>query len=446
MACLVRLPSSGLLPLVDLTLIKLLLFLYNIAWAGAIPLLKRSSRVALGWEQRTLRQASPGPFDIWIQAASGGESLLSVMVLDNLAATLPPATKLRVLATSGTKQGVDSLNRGLTRHREDARLELTVTFFPFDAPQVMEKAFALFAPKLAIIVETELWPGFLVTAKRRNVPVLLINGRMSKKSFRSYRRFRRFFRQYGPERVWAISAADGTRFAKVLGGERVEVINNLKFDRVTAGGTSPANTAIAELLPAQAPFVLLGSVRRQEEEKIFRAITAILDQRPDVIIGLFPKHIERAGHWLSLLHQAGIDVVERSVARGPCSPGTVIVWDLFGELAGAYALATAAFVGGSLVKLGGQNFLEPLAFGLRPVIGRHWHNFAWVGREIVDCGLVQEVADETELVTVLLAAVEAGDSREEVLEQVRGFLASRQGGTSQVCRHIIDKLHGLTAY
>jgi 3-deoxy-D-manno-octulosonic-acid transferase len=431
---------------VDLTLIKLLLFLYNIAWAGAIPLLKRSPRVALGWEQRALRQASPGPFDIWIQAASGGESLLSGMVLDHLAATLPPATQLRVFATSGTQQGIDSLKRCLARHGEDARLELTVAFFPFDAPQLMEKAFALFSPKLAIIVETELWPGFLVTAKRRNVPVLLINGRMSKKSFRSYRRFRRFFRQYGPERVWAISAADGARFAEVLGGERVEVINNLKFDRVMAGGSPPANTAIAKLLPAQVPFVLLGSVRRQEEEKIFRAIAAILARRPDVVIGLFPKHIERAGHWLTLLRQAGIDAVERSAARGPCPPGTVIVWDLFGELAGAYALANTAFVGGSLVELGGQNFLEPLAFGLRPVIGRHWHNFAWVGREIVNCGLVREVADETELVAVLLAAVDAGDSREEVLEQVRGFLAPRQGGTRQVCQHIIDKLHGLTGH
>ncbi|HBG20388.1 MAG TPA: 3-deoxy-D-manno-octulosonic acid transferase, partial [Desulfobulbaceae bacterium] len=132
--------------------------------------------------------------------------------------------------------------------------------------------------------------------------------------------------------------------------------------------------------------------------------------------------------------------VKRSRATGRSLPGTVIVWDIFGELAGAYGLASATFVGGSLLNLGGQNFLEPLVFGLKPIIGPYWKNFAWVGRDIVAAGLVREVADEHELAQALLATIDEPGTRADVIEQVHTFFAPRKGGTEQVCRQIIDKL------
>ena len=417
-----------------------ILHLYSLAWSIALPFLRRSPRVSLGWGQRTLEEASPsGPFDIWIQAASGGESLLTNMVLGRLAAE-HHGRKLRVLATSGTKQGIDSLQKGCDRLSANGGVELAVAYFPFDAPRVMDQAFSSFAPKLAIIVETELWPAFLITARRRNVPVFLVNGRMSEKSFRSYRHFSGFFRAYGPDKVWAISPQDGERFGRVVGHEKVGLMNNIKFDRIEPQKKLPFPSPVADLLTESTPFVLLGSVRKEEEEKILKAITVTLTARPDLIIGLFPKHIERADHWLALLQSAGIPAVKRSRATGRSLPGTVIVWDVFGELAGAYGLASATFVGGSLLNLGGQNFLEPLVFGLKPIIGPYWKNFAWVGRDIVAAGLVREVADEHELAQALLAAIDEPGTRADVIEQVHTFFAPRKGGTEQVCRQIIDKL------
>ena len=405
-----------------------------------MPFLHRSPRLALGWAQRTLRDTANGPFDLWIQAASGGEALLINMVLQELAATLPPYKRLRVLATSGTKQGIDSLEKGRTQLPAGDGLEVTIAYFPFDTPQLMAKAFARFAPKLAIIVETELWPGFLVQARQNNVPVFLINGRISEKSFRSYRHFRGFFKKYGPEKVWAISPLDGGRFAGVVGVERVVLMNNIKFDRIEPKDDFTTNTPIAGLLPPAAPFVLLGSVRREEEEMVLRTIRATLAKRGDIVIGLFPKHIERADHWIDSLRAAGITAVKRSQVADRREAGTVIVWDVFGELAGAYALAAAAFVGGSLVNLGGQNFLEPLVFGLQPIIGPYWKNFAWVGREIVTSGLVQEVENEAALATALLTAIDGGRPRAAVTEEVRRFFQPRKGGTKLVSRQIIEKL------
>ncbi|MGB3212061.1 MAG: glycosyltransferase N-terminal domain-containing protein [Desulforhopalus sp.] len=424
-------------------MINLFLILYTFVWHLSLPFLKCAPRVALGWNQRTLKDIAEGPFDLWIQSASGGESLLTNMVLKDLETLRPGNKKLRVLVTSGTKQGIDSLEKGQKSLTQKSSMEITVAYFPFDTPALMNKAFNRFKPKLAIIVETELWPGFLITATKKDVPVILINGRMSEKSFGSYRYFRKFFKKFGPEKVLAISPVDGDRFSRIVGEKKVSLINNIKFDRIEPQVALPGHSPIADLLPEKSPFVLLGSIRREEEDKILSTVANVLVTRPNITIGIFPKHIERANSWLELLKKKNIAAVKRSATHTRLSPGTVIVWDIFGELAGAYALADAAFVGGSLVNLGGQNFLEPLVFGLKPIIGPYWKNFAWVGREIVASGLVQEVVDEKQLVNALLSALDADQSRDEVIKQVRDFFEPRKGGTQQVCRQIIDTLKDL---
>ena len=421
-------------------MINIALTLYNLAWLLALPVLKWLPRVKLGWQQRTLRDVATGPFDLWIQAASGGESMLTTMMLEKLGPLLPNTKKWRILVTSGTKQGIDSLVKGCNCLPPSSIFDVSVAYFPFDAPYLMKKAFARFNPKLAVIVETELWPGFLIRAKKDEVPVLLVNGRMSEKSFRSYKYFSKFFQKYGPENILAISATDKMRFSRIVGPEKVSLIDNIKFDRITPQTGRSEKTPIADLLSEESPFLLLGSIRREEERQILNTVARILTLRPDITIGIFPKHIERADHLIEMLTEQKIMASKRSNIVARQSPGSVIVWDVFGELAGAYSLARAAFVGGSLVNLGGQNFLEPLAFGIKPIIGPYWQNFAWVGRDIVAAGLVTEVADENELVAGLLAAMNAAVTRDKVIQQVQDYLLPRTGGTLQVCQQIITKL------
>lgn len=419
------------------------LTLYNLAWHAAMPFLQRLPRVRQGWEQRTLRELAAGPFDLWIQAASGGESMLTMMVLEQLDSLLPGHRKWRILATSGTSQGIDSLVKGCKNLPTSNIDEISIAYFPFDAPSLMAKAFDHFQPRLAVIIETELWPAFLITAKKKNVPVMLINGRMSEKSFRSYRYFSSFFQKFGPEQVLAISPTVQKRFSHLMGPQKVSLINNIKFDRIRSQGNNPVANPIAELLPKNSPFILLASFRRQEERQILNAVAKLRTHSPDSIIGLFPKHIERATPLLTELHKQNIAAQKRSTTVTRQNPGAVIVWDVFGELAGAYALARAAFVGGSLLKMGGQNFLEPLACGLKPIIGPYWQEFAWVGREIVAAGLVIEVADENELVEKILTAIDASLPQEQVLQQVEQFFRPRVGGTLAVCRRIVARLDEL---
>ncbi len=368
--------------------------------------------------------------------------MLTNMVLSELASYFETDKKLKILVSSGTKEGFSSLSRG-KEMLDRSRLDIAVACFPFDAPFLMQKAFERFAPKLVVIMETELWPGFLITARQKRVPVLLVNGRMSEKSFKTYRYFHRFFKKYGPEKVWAVSEPDRSRFGYVMGQDRVEVMDNIKFDRIEPGAAPVSDRSAFPFLAENKPFLLLGSIRREEEEKIIRTIKILQAARSDLVIGVFPKHITRADVWQGKLAKEKIASIKRSTLLEDIPSENVIVWDVFGELAMAYSFAKAAFVGGSLLDLGGQNFLEPLVFGLSPVIGPYWKNFAWVGREIVTSGLVTEVANENELADVLLKQLLLKPDREGIVQRVRDYFEPEKGGTGLVCRNIAEKLYAM---
>ena len=416
-------------------MLKIFLATYAALWRIALPFLHRKPRLADGWEERILARTAGHDFDLWIQSASGGESLLSQMVLTTLAKQLKGSdSKLRILATATTREGIDTLQK--TPAAEN--IDLTVAFFPFDAPPIITRAFNAFRPRLAVLVETELWPAWLITARCTEVPVLLVNGRMSDKSCRSYRRLHRFFTAFGPGRVLAMSEEDAARFRSILPPERVQMVPNLKFDRMELSNSAPP---FAFQPPEDSPFIVLGSVRAEEEEQIARCLDVLCKARPDATIALFPKHPARAPALTEMLATRRLPVRLRSSLNETCVPGTVIVWDSFGDLAAAWSRADAAFVGGSLCDWGGHNFLEPLGFGVRPVIGHNWKNFAWIGREVISCGLVSEVEDEEQLARTLLERLSSPDDRDDVHHRAESLFAEKRGGTAVTCTEILTALN-----
>ncbi len=411
---------------------------YSALWKLAAPLLRRSPRLGQYWKQRTLQQAPQGPFDIWIQAASGGEAALINMVLDQLSKIEQSGTQhhqhpLRILATATTPQGIEILKRDGYEKKTN---NLTISAFPLDEPAIMEKSFQLFSPRLAILVETELWPAFLACAKKRGVPVLVINGRMSPGSYRNYRVIASFFRNFGPQKVLAMSQQDAKRFGNLLGEERVTTIPNLKFDKIT---THPKRKAtITSVLPDNSLFIIFGSIRKEEETQVINCIYQLLHQHPQLIIGFFPKHIERATKVMQKITALKIPATLRSSLNQKKAPaGTVIVWDCFGELADAYHQAEAAFVGGSLCPRGGHNLIEPLVAGLRPITGPYWQDFAWIGTRARQLGLIEEVQNSRELTEVLLKRIAHREDKKKNLLFTEKYLESKRGGTVATCNEIL---------
>lgn len=419
---------------------SLLLPFYRIAWHAALPVLRLSSRIREGWDARVLKQVTSGPFQLWIQSASGGEAMIAKTILAELDRQLSSDHPIRVLATSGTSQGLSTLASGLPASPGGGSLEVTVARFPFDAPHLMDRALELFSPELVALVETELWPALLHGAAVRKIPVLLVNGRLSPRSVRAYRPLRGFFRTYGPSRVLAVSAEDQERFAQLVGRQRTALMPNIKFDRLALPAEPGPAPRIPACIPSRTPFLVLGSIRRQEEKSVLKTVLALLGSRPELTIGLFPKHQERAAGWLRQLERHRVRAVRRSLVFEPPPPGTVIVWDRFGELPAAYTRAETAFVGGSLANLGGQNFLEPLAVGLRPVIGPYWQNFAWVGSAILETGLVRQIDKAAELAPALLEELQRPADRAEIARQARSYFQRQQGGARQAAAAIIDQL------
>ncbi|MFZ0614419.1 MAG: glycosyltransferase N-terminal domain-containing protein [Desulfobacterales bacterium] len=417
--------------------LKTALRIYDRLWGLAMPLITHNRRLADGINQRRLASPPPGPAEIWIQAASVGESFLALEILKRF----KPAAPLRVLLTTNTRQGLQVLAQARSEQSlQNRNIHVETAFFPFDRPRIMQRAVRHIRPRLMVLLEAELWPAHLAALKSVGTPILVVNGRMSATSLKRYRWWPALWRQLGPDAILAMSGADARRFAALFGPARVEVIANLKFDRLdlnTANGDD-ANP-LSPLFTPQVELLVMGSIRAAEEDAVQHVITALRSRRPRAVIALFPRHVQRLAAWADFLDRGRIPWQLRSRAAGPAAPGTVVLWDTFGELVPAYRLCRAAFVGGSLAPLGGQNFLEAVTSGVVPVIGPHWDNFAWVGAALFDMELVRVAADWRQAADLLTADLARTPRRSDVCRRARRYFKERQGGTERACR-VIESL------
>ncbi|MBW6520724.1 MAG: hypothetical protein K0A99_06885 [Desulfoarculaceae bacterium] len=442
--------------------------IYQMAWCIAIPLLSRNQRLQQGLRQRTLREI-PAAADLWIQAASVGESFLAWEIIRKL----DPPRPIRVLLTTSTSQGMEILEKARVEAlQQNDRLTIHLAYLPFDHPVLMARAVAAIRPKLMLLLESELWPGLLHSCREQGVKVLVANGRMTGRSLARYRLWPALWRHLRPVSILAISADDAARFTTLFGQETVTTVSNIKFDRISnQGGPTAVDNPLAHLFPsavtardglrgtqgtdapaspapgmdeerlaAAAKLIVLGSVREEEEADIIKLICYLREKNKQIIIALFPRHMHRLKKWQHILTKHDCPWQLRSRTTGPVSDGSIILWDTMGEMLPAYQLAAAAFVGGSLAPLGGQNFLEPLTCGIRPVIGPHWDQFLWVGQEIIDQHLVLQAENWQEAAELLLHTAALPLQRQQTRQKIMAYVKNRRGGTEKTCTEINNLL------
>ncbi|MGJ3524250.1 3-deoxy-D-manno-octulosonic acid transferase [Nitratidesulfovibrio sp. D1] len=426
-----------------------LLAVYGGVWRLARPLLRRNARLTEGYDQRLAPDGWAEAAQLWVQAASGGEAYLAWELLRHLDGGISATQdgRLSVLLTSCTRQGVEVLEKArdwAAGHRPGLRVQ--VRYFPFDEPGLMRRALDQARPCAVALLETELWPGLLSACAARSIPVAVVNGRMTPRTLAGYLLTPDFWRGLAPARIAAISPDDAQRFGLLFGRQRTSVMPNIKFDRALPEPGSPSSPnspappssppspgLTGTVLRESAPLVVLGSVREEEEAALLPVIQRILRERPDADIAVAPRHMHRVPAWVNALEQAGLPWELRSRRTAPpggasAAGGTVLVWDVFGELAALYASATAVFVGGSLARLGGQNFLEPLTHGVAPCVGPSRENFAWVGGGLAEAGLLTEVADGDGLAEALLRQLRSPLQRQAVRHRFEEWMAPRRGG------------------
>jgi 3-deoxy-D-manno-octulosonic-acid transferase len=467
--------------------LKLLFFVYQRVASLIIPFLRLNPRLREGFDARTLRQPLPSA-DLWIQAASAGEAYLAKEIIQRLNSGPP----IRILASTYTKQGFEILEAVQQESCKTGHLSVHVTYFPFDLPTIMMQAVQQVRPRVVILLETEIWPGFLWALKQTSARILLVNGRLTPKSLRGYKLLPCLWPAIAPDRILAVSEQDAQRFRYLFRTTETSVMSNIKFDRIQMQPLPEKHqNRFDSFLYSDACFVVLGSVRTQEESDAEQIIQMILNQVPQAVIGLFPRHLHRIKPWIRRLNQMKVkwilrseinpvDLKESTLSRekeshsvksgnlprkgdgnpvesgrlplslfsggegwgeGELFTGSIILWDTFGELIPAYERASAAFVGGSLAPLGGQNYIEALISGVLPVTGPYLDDFEWVGPEIISEGLLRIGKDWQSVANWLIQNLQHPHDRSHIQQRALQYANNRRGGAELVCREIWNILN-----
>ena len=375
---------------------------------------------------------------IWLHAVSLGEMAAAAPLLRALRARYPNTPLIVTTATpAGRARAHSSLG-------EDA----DVRFLPYDTPGSVRRFLARAQPRAGIIMETELWPNLLTECRRRGIPVLLASARLSARSVSSYRRFGSLFRAvFTPNlTVAAQTDADAERFRAIGASDsRLSVVGNVKFDLELDGGVAAAGRALRGALGTSRPVWVAGSTHAGEEEQVLDAHALLRTSHPDAVLLLVPRHRDRFDSVADLLTRRGIVFERRSARAGAAAlrlPAefSVVLADTLGELTVLYASGDVAFVGGSLVPIGGHNLLEPAALGLPVLTGPSHSNGEEIAQLLLARGAALQVNGADELAAVLKRLIEDSAERERIGRAGREIVAANRGSLSRLLALIDARL------
>lgn len=399
---------------------------------------------------------------IWIHAVSVGEALSAVTLARRLKEAYP-ARPLVVSTTTVTGQQVV---------RERIPFADAFIYFPLDYAFCVRRSLQVVRPSIVIVLETEIWPNFLREARRREIPVVFVGGRISDRSFARYQlylhRFGFFLKPFlknvlGHASAFLMQSAKDAERIRLLGApsERVEVSGNLKFDLEV-----PATTPLSQWLEAEAsrrgrsPIIVAGSVVAAEEPLALIAFGVVQGEFPRALLVLAPRKPERFEAAAEFIQESRRKFIRRSQlpvdqsapaafrASSVTSNGslpddvTVMLLDSIGELASLYRLADGAFVGGSLVPSGGHNILEPAAFGKIPIFGPSMENFAEIASQFVSADAAVQVESPEDAGVAWIALLRDPLRSQRMGAAARQLVEGSRGATERALHEIGKYLGG----
>jgi 3-deoxy-D-manno-octulosonic-acid transferase len=382
----------------------------------------------LGFLPRDTWDRMKGEPRIWVHAVSLGEVGAVHPLFRELRKVYPEAC---LMLSTGTESGQEMA-------RERVAEATGAFFFPFDYPSVVRKVIRGLRPDLFIIAETELWPNFLRTVKKEGAKALLVNGRISDRSYERYRKVRFFFTAVldSFDALSMIRVQDGERIIS-MGANPVQVFvnGNCKFDQAAVLVDPRLQEEMRRLvgIGAEDRVFVAGSTHEGEEEAVIRSFLKLRESFPDLLLLLVPRHVDRCERVERILERNGIQRwVRRSRLNGQGrGDARVVLWDTFGELFKVYSLGTLVFCGGSLISKRGQNILEPAAWGKVVLYGPSMEDFLDAHGLLSSVGAGVMVRDENELTERCLYLLNHSREREERGEAGREALLAQRGATQR---------------
>jgi 3-deoxy-D-manno-octulosonic-acid transferase len=398
-----------------------------------IRLYWKSRRLPAYWqrlhERFFWRSPVQGPVDVWLHAVSLGEVVAATPLIDELL-----KKDWRILVTTMTPTGSAQLSKRFGQRIQHC-------YLPYDLPQRWRKFFKILTPRLGLIMETEIWPNLIHEAKRAKMPLLLINARLSDRSFKSYQKIAWFLKSALQELtgVFAQSEEDAQRFI-ALGTpkQNVQMMGNMKFDVQWQVNTNHDSRSIIERCGSRC-VLIAASTHDDEEKQILSRLKILKQSIPDLLLLIAARHPERfqTVYQESLAH--GFDTGLRSCPEA-LSPATdVVIIDSLGELMNFYQVSDYAFVGGSLITLGGHNVLEPIAVQVPVFCGPHMQNSKSICRELLAAKAMVMASDADDLIHAIIALHKNPSQRQQQISNATAVLAANQG-TVKACMDQVQVL------
>jgi 3-deoxy-D-manno-octulosonic-acid transferase len=374
---------------------------------------------------------------IWIHAVSLGETRTAAILLQGLRQALPG---MKLLLTNGTATGREEGRKLL----QDGDLQV---WQPWDSPEVLDRFFSAFKPKLGLLLETEVWPLLVQGAQVHDVPLMLVNARMSDKSMLKAQRWPSLMQPAyaGLSAVCAQAQDDAIRL-KALGAKVQGIFGNLKFDAKPDAVQLALGQSWRQQLTA--PVVMLASSREGEESAWLAAWQTFILQRSDVHVHwlIVPRHPQRVAEVESLLLSGGLRVSRRSTwgQEGLTHPTPVVLLgDSLGEMALYYSLSDVALLGGSFEKLGGQNLIEAAACACPIVMGPHTFNFAEASEAAQASGAAQRASDMAEAVRLAVETVQSKQAQQMRSNHAVQFAQQHGGATERTVLAVRELLNSI---
>jgi 3-deoxy-D-manno-octulosonic-acid transferase len=390
-------------------------------------------RERLGFLPALANQSQPV---IWLHCVSVGETQAARPLVERIRRELPQhALVVSTVTLTGQKLARDLFRSQAAR----------VFYFPFDWRWSVRRVLRVINPAAVLVMETELWPNFLRECKSRDIPVALVNGRISRKSFGRYLKVRFFLRRVLECLTIAVmqSERDAERI-RALGmrEDRVFSVGNLKFE---AGGLADQKADVPNRFGLQVdrPLVLAASTHSPEEKIVIESFKKLRETQPEARLMIAPRHPERFNEVAELIRTSGLSWTRRTNAPTPeDTSAAVILLDTIGELTSVYPHASVVFVGGSIVDRGGHNVLEPAAHGVAVVTGAHTHNFHAIvdllleAKAILQLGPLEDAQAVVGLAEAIRRLLVDADWRNELGSRAKQIVAANQGATEKTMKLI----------
>ncbi|TKJ71159.1 3-deoxy-D-manno-octulosonic acid transferase [Pseudomonas sp. CFBP13508] len=379
-------------------------------------------------ERFTLGMPTLQPGGIWVHAVSVGESIAAAPMIRALLERYPT---LPITVTCMTPTGSERIQ---ALFANEPRMQHC--YLPYDLPCAAARFLDRVQPKLAVIMETELWPNHIHQCAKRGIPVALANGRLSERSARGYGRFSKLTAPMLDEMsLFAVQTeAEAQRF-RDLGArpETVEVTGSIKFDLTIDPQLLQRAAELRNQWQAQdRPVWIAASTHEGEDEVVLDAHRRLLASHPDALLILVPRHPERFNSVFDLCQREGFATVRRSTGANVDAQTRVLLGDTMGELLFLYALADSAFVGGSLVPNGGHNLLEPAALAKPVLSGPHLFNFLDIAAQLREAGALAEVDDAEGLAVEVQRLFELPRDAQRMAEAGLAVMRRNQGALQRL--------------